>query len=305
MPPMPYHLEKGPMLEVLENLLNDTSRRRQGERVAVRMLRALRDPNRPLEDTMLVGAGTLRNAQWDAWAWQEHLARDWFGKVGQPPGPYVRPPLPPVPTSTGFWTAFEGDVEGIVRETLRRAIECALGVNHDQPLPAAPFQPVRHWRIDLFLKCAQGWFEGWVTWRKNGAGARAGQVTTIISTPGNGASLMAGGQTGSVVRLSPVPPADRQGRDYELEPVSTKMPNQNVDRLQGMWVVTHRRHEKWGPGDTTQPSPSGDWQPPIGSGITGRPTDAFGHYPNVFQPIVTVSPSEADGGVLAIPRTYS
>jgi hypothetical protein len=258
---------------------------------------------------MLVGSGTLQNGGWNTAGWKAHLAVDWFGKEedAQHPGTFVRPPLPTSPTPTGFWKAYEGDVEGIVRETLRRGIEVALGVAHNVAVPQAPYEPSRHWPIELFVKCAQGWVEGWVTWRRRGDGPRGGQVTILISTPGDGPNQAGpdAGQGGSVVRLSPIPPASRQGRDFEINPVSTVLPSTGVERRQGMWVITHRRHEKWGPGNTTLPSKKGDWPPPIGSGITGRPADAGGQYPAQFQPIVTVSPSEADGGVLAVPRVYT
>jgi hypothetical protein len=174
MPGMPYHLEKGPLLSVLDAFCNQGSKPRlQGA------LKALRRGD-PLTS---IGAFDSPNLFSPSLPWPfdqppslvDHFNHHWLGHQalnGHTDG-----------TQTGHWQNYIGPVEAIVRETLIRALELALGVPH---LPS-DLDPVatRHWSIDFWWKCPQPWFEGWVTWRKTGDGTDLddGHVTVIFATP--------------------------------------------------------------------------------------------------------------------------
>jgi hypothetical protein len=281
---MPYHLEKGVMFSAFEDFLNRPHPASGKPPMAVRALRALRDPNRPLTDTILFKSSTVHRSApppppITEQTWIDHLRGHWFGEQKQPEGTWLPAPEPVPGASTGYWIAYAGNVEAIVRETLRRALEVALDVDHDEHVPD---EPARHWPIEIFWKCAQGWFEGWVTWRRTGAGRRDGQVTVIVATPGH---------PGHPVQLSPLAQAGHNTADYELNPPSCTVNGQ--ERQQGKVVVTHRNHLKTGPQTTTVPSKKGDWSPPLLSQICGQ------------GPIVAVSISERDGGVKAVPREWN
>ncbi len=79
--------------------------------------------------------------------------------------------------SAMMWDNYSGDVNGITRLTIRTALEVALGVAKNEPVPD---QPPRHWPIDLFWKCGQNWFEGWVTHRRMDAGPPGGSTTARV-----------------------------------------------------------------------------------------------------------------------------
>src|SRR5262245_13170624 len=108
---MPYHLEKGPYFSILEDYCNAS-----GTNVK-RALKKRRD------DIPIPEIGGLFNPQTltagpspdDI---KRHIYVDWFGfgydatrKKGVPPQPTFSPPNH---RSTGYWTGYYGDVEGIV-----------------------------------------------------------------------------------------------------------------------------------------------------------------------------------------------
>ncbi len=329
MPGMPYHLEKGAWLSVLEDYLNgDPSR-------TATVLALLRDQDLPVTDTgflespALDGDPEYRTAD----ARQEHLQRDWFGwpadGTAWPTRPTfaeevlallpdaARPALaataPGVDATvpemrawtsavaplvgadfdgwpaTGFWHQYFGDVEGIVRETLIRALEVSLGLDHGQELPADG--PVRRLPIELFWKCPQSWFEGWVTWRYDRSEG-TGQVTVLFTTPGSGKPILEAALEGEGAfepRTSTTPktgpgPAGPAPSD----------PTINADQAaKGMWVVTHRQNLQLPVLPSAGGLPSGQWLvPPFGPAYVG------------VGPVVCVQPSEPDGGAAALGRIY-
>jgi hypothetical protein len=208
---MPYHLEKGPIFSVLESFVNQTPKRTVLER--------LRDQNTRLVDVGGVNSTTLNAPPYPTFqARCDHINEDWFGFAH---GGNSQPPRTAGHPTTGLWKNYYGDVEGIVRLTLCRAVEAAMGIDHNQAL-TDDLTIARDWPIELFWKCPNPWFEGWVSWRCDPSNSGQGRVTVIFATPGNGA----------VVLSDP-----RNGRNPVVEPTS-------ADPDQGMWIVTHAGHDR-------------------------------------------------------------
>jgi hypothetical protein len=141
------------------------------------------------------------------------LEEDWFGN-------------PPVPgrNTTGYWVGYRGDVEGVLREGLIRAIEVSLGIAHGED----PDDFSRSWPVDIQWKCPNPYFEVWVTWRRHLE--ERGQVNMLIATPPD-----------SVNRLTTEPrfPPPTRG----VQPVATPLAAPvTADEAQGMWLVTHEHH---------------------------------------------------------------
>ena len=198
--------------------------------------------------------------------WTQHFMSDWLGPSQSPAQPW-----------TGYWIGYRGDVDAIVRLTFRRAMEAALGVDHTAA--EVPEPPPRHWPIQILWHCGQPWFEGWVAW--NEQPPDGGDVTVVFATPGH---------IGGVVRRRITAPLERQGRDYEEDPPTLNTPL--GPRLRGLMVVSHRDHAVEGRSEVWQRSPQGAWSVPsivthVGEGD-----------------VMTVAPSEAEGGVRAGGRAY-
>ncbi|HVN51681.1 MAG TPA: hypothetical protein VMT43_09625 [Acidimicrobiales bacterium] len=262
MPGMPYHLEKGPILSVLESFANGgnstsgTTRHNNMRKVLDR----LRDPSIALTAVGGLDSTNLNGGATNPWPTYDdrvaHIEQDWFGYTpgGVPQAAFN----PSIPHRTGFWINYHGDVEGIVRETLTRALEVALGVDHGQPSSGA----TRYWRVELFWKCPNPWFEGWITWRAGSASSADGQVTVIFATPGNGGWVY---------------PDPCAGRNPVVDPASAQ-----TDR--GMWVITHRGHTEYVVSTTVETPPGAVPIPTLGAFWAGT------------APLVTVAPSFGDGG---------
>lgn len=189
MPGMPFHLEKGHALMALEDLVNAPQHRE----VLATVWEGLRSGT-PLGD---VFSGLTQHAgQLDDYGGQPLVTAEgglgkfvsgaWFGQG-----------------KDAYWLDYEGDVDGIVRETLLFAMELAgPDVDRTKPLPADPFARP----IELFWHCGQRWFEAWITWESttspirilfatppHAAGdvlasvldAPAGQVTSVTASTAN------------------------------------------------------------------------------------------------------------------------
>jgi hypothetical protein len=260
MPMMPYHTEKGAIFSIFEGFLNEVN---SSPLTAVMTLRALRDPERTLGTSRLFNDLTLiGNPPSGGVTWRDHFVADWTG----PSQPW-----------TGYWIGYRGDVDAIVRLTFRRAIEAALGVDHEAEVPD---EPPRHWPIQILWHCGQPWFEGWVAW--NERSPDGGDVTVLFATPGH---------LGGVVRRRLTAPENRRGRDYEEDPATFDSPVGGT-RRHGLMVVSHRDHARESPSEVFQRSGQGAWTVPsilthVGEGD-----------------VMTVAPSEAEGGVRADGRQY-
>ena len=262
---MPYSLEKGPYLSVIEDYVNGDRAR------ALTALTSLRngDAIDQLEafDSQPLDAGPYSTVQL-----RDHFKRDWLGYTQDAAGNW----LPPSPfhevasPTTGFWQAWHGDCEGVLRLTLIRALEVSLGIPHTQ---TASVNPTQHWPIELFWRCPIPWFEGWVTWR-TGNGP-SGQVTVLLSTPSHGHPL----------RNTPLRSKNPPDPNYEEDPPAAVGP-------QGSWVISQRYHR---PRVIVLSLPS-----PVGQGTF--PTLALAY--NSLGAPVTVSPAEWEGGVLNPPTPW-
>lgn len=285
MPMMPYHVEKGAAFTIFESFVNDVN---GSPSMAVKVLRALRNPTRTLDDSKYFDDATLTgHAPMAGGTWAGHFMQEWLG-----------PSQSPGQDWTGYWIGYRGDVSAIVRLTLRRALEAALGVDHNA---AVPDSPPRHWPIQILWHCGQPWFEGWVAWNQRPRclgrlpgplrrlcefAARwrpeRGDVTVLFATPGH---------IGGVVRRRLTAPPGRQGRDYEQDPLTLITPSGARRRL-SLMVVSHRDHARHDPSEIWRRSRRGQWRAPSIVTHVGQGE------------VITVAPSEAEGGVLADGRRY-
>jgi hypothetical protein len=286
--PMPYYLEKGPALSILEAFLNDSPTSRLV--ATLDKLRATTDGGQPKH--RLTDCGAFDTASLDftppgsskkmtSKAWKRHLDQHWFGIVSAKGAKTDPSQAKNLKAASSWWIGYWGDdIEGIVRETMIRAIETAYRIPHGAPIPISG----ERWPIELFWKCGQAWVEGWVTWRQLPQ-AGTGLVTVTFATPAE--------DTGAhFLWWSPVPDAgDKAGRG---DPFALGVDQLGRER-QGMVVITHARNlpttrapheiDDQMRGELTLPPPGATYR---GSG-----------------PIVAVRPAEIRGGVASTPRTWA
>jgi hypothetical protein len=261
MPGMPYNLEQGPYLGMLEDLIN---------REPVRCLESLRDPNKRVTALLRDAPSRIEGGRYrDTAKLADHIDHDWFG---------LKPDSDATPTSR-YWAYWRGDAEDIVRETIGRAIEVALGLQHDETAPDAPGQ---RWPISVLTACGIRWFEGWISWRRVGAEPHSGHVLVLLLTPTHGKPAEP-----TLLRPTRSFPADPPGAPYAVNPDRA-----NGDR--GLWAIGAVREERIDPEGTSE-----RWVSP---GEFPRP-----HLGPTYQAhgeVVVVAPSEAQGGVLPGGRRY-
>ena len=307
---MPYHLEKGHYLLLLEATLNegieavvddDTEVTFPGLARRCSMLEYMRGVvARPcsLTDGESEDDGVL---MWPEFMSDddvgfpifEIIAEDWFGYRIRNNGTFNTSPHPNKPT--GMWDGYQGNVERIVANVMVRCLEVSLGLDHDAPIPEGA--PPRSWPLYFFFKCQQPFFEGWVTWQCHSVNRRAaGQVTVIFATPGHN----------HPVSDHPIPiDSNHDHRDDQVhtlrndgefleEPVSAPAADVGGQPHQGVWVVTHRDHKKLNVFDTSVPSAYLEWGPPL------LPIIA----PENFCDVVTVQPAARSGGIDAVKPGY-
>ena len=278
MPPMPFYLEKGPAFSVIEDYLNGSERR------ALKTLATIRIPRTDRRHTELwelpvFDPSTLPRPEGMP-SYRDDFRAKWCGFVRND-GEWVEPDQD-ADDNVGIWQSYSGKVEAITRQALRTALEFSLGLDREEPVPErAP----RHWPIDMYWKCGQNWFEGWVTWRRHEKPEGSGHVNLIFATPGDG----------SIVLDSPIDsPRLNKGPGYDPDVHSTRVPGSGEERRAGMVVVTHRTNHL------------AQWKPPkackIEDGIE-VPRYVSARFLGAGE-IVVVAPSEADGGVLPTPRRY-
>jgi len=242
---MPYHLEKGPYLTVLETQFNSDTDDLMAQ--ANRLIN-----NDPQFETAFydcpaisqVGPLKGKTPAEAKQLLQDHIYNHWFGWTGNAPN-YTKQvltascSLPAYPQQTGYWQGYHGDVEKIVRTTLMRAAEVALGVDHKTPPPIKPTDRRRHWPVEFFWVCGTDRFEGYVTWRSHLPSGR-GQVTVVFVTPPTKDPVfddLSSQSTypGTTVAVNAAP--------ARPDPFVVKPPRKN-DAMQGIWLVTHTRHQR-------------------------------------------------------------
>jgi hypothetical protein len=299
---MPYQIEKGPTLRVIERHINNAPAAKRRA-----MLDVLRRPDQPPTPASmpdpLAWITTGVPELWDEPAFaahplgggraiRDHIIMDWFGYRRGPTGGWVKPPSSEHP-DTGHWIAYRGDVDVIVRRALRWAFELALGLAPGDTGPGRE----RPWQIELFWKCLAPWFEAWVLHRPI---ADTGLVTVVFVTPSHRGANLSESPVATHPEVTdpdlghPVPSFQD---DYELLGRVHPLPNRPRvparERKYGTWVVTHTDHESTETvsvrnrlgASNVGPRNFSDW------GIT-----QLGRYEGVGD-VVTVAPSMAAGGV--------
>jgi hypothetical protein len=209
-----------------------------------------------------------------------HVARDWLGwqnwKARLPAGP--QPPFnPAAPNRTGWWVRWNGNAEGVIRETLLCATEVALNYPRGKNV-RLPKAKARHWRMQFLWVCGAPFLQGWVNWQEWDKGDRDGMVTVTFTTPGNGHPLYA---TPEAARVLPAP----DNADYEVNP-------QTVGEY-GLWVIGEDRCDVLAPPKAAFFVSGAGFLPPM--------TNQFIH---TSGNVIVVSPQELDGGVRRIGRDW-
>lgn len=299
---MPYAMDKGPYLSIMEDFVN-------GNRTRARLaLETLRDTTVPVADlAVLSDSDSISGGPLSAEQMRWHVNADWFGRVEKKDATGTtmknaagktlwdeQPAFSPqTNTYTGFWEHWYGDAEGVYRETMIRALEVGLGCEHGKPIPTG--KGSRHWYGSIYWNCPHPWYEGWVMWKRFNNSARGGHITVIINTPAHRPRLderasdseriHTGELSNTPYKLGPNP---ERLRPYEKNPTK-------AEGAHGMWVVSHELNQEWtpNPGDA-KTSPQNGWRPPT----LGKPYRSVGN-------IVTVSIAEADGGVLPEGRPWA
>jgi hypothetical protein len=278
---MPYYVEKGPMLTLLETYFN---RPWPGKH---RLLQRLRTAEQSPQSVDWVT--TVLPEVWHdpamakapgAASPAEHVIKHWFG-YGQQAGRWV----PGGGQSTGFWIGYQGDVNAIVRRGLRWALEVSLGLMPGEEGPGrADPDP-----IEFVWICNAYWFETWVLQRPTTHGGRL--VSVVFITPPHTGGLVAKSPIATSAKVMPpggsnaVPSLQDH---YELvggAPVPPATRPRAVDRPYATWVVTHDHH--LGPGDP----PDNTAPAPVGGGSVHHVD-----YRGEGGPVI-VSPSYPAGGV--------
>jgi hypothetical protein len=307
---MPYHLEKGRFLLLIEDTLNEGIEAVVDNDAAI-TFPGLRRRYSMLEYMRAVVARPcdLRGGESEAdglLMWPETMtdfdvgfpifrimAEDWFGYRIRLDGSLDTKPHKHKPT--GMWDGYQGNVERILATSIVRAIEVSLGLDHDAPIPTAA--PPRSWPIYFFLKCQQPFFESWVTWQCHSINRRAaGQVTVIWATPGHNfpVSDHAVPIDGDLDHVDDFVSTLRNDGEFLENPISAPGADPTGEPHQGIWVITHRDHKKLNVFDTSVPSAYLEWGPPL------LPIIA----PEDFCDVVTVQPAGLSGGVDAIKPRY-
>lgn len=284
---MPYHLEKGATLRVLEQYLNGSRTQRR------QLLATLRDP--AVGPDQWLGQGLPNfwadprfnsSPQGSGAAVLNDVKTRWFGYEQQGAG------WGPVADkeTTGYWIAYQGDVATIMRRAFRWAIELSFGLEPGEE-GRGRLDP---WDIELFWKCPAPWFEAWVVERPvNGSGL----VSIIFVTPSHeysnvSESPIATAPHSMVANAThPVPSTEDDyevlGRPNPAAPANRpRVPAS--DRRWSTWVVTHENHKPTGMVEITSNTVYADFAE------WGIPRMRI--YRGVGD-VVVVSPSMAAGGV--------
>jgi hypothetical protein len=271
---MPYHLEKGPYLSVIESYVNDQASGVTRIVAAIGFLRQT-PPNFLATAPPVTSPAVAPPPPTQPPFLPESIGRLWQGMRQAANGTWTirQPPYDATNNlQTGYWNVWYGDAERLIATTLLRALELQIGIMPNAPVPD-PSAVTRHWLLNLLWKCPQPWFEGWISWRRSDASPADGQVTALLCTPGNGAQVWGTPNQGGA------------------EKVDTSGANHINDR-HGLWLVCQ-------PTNTFKSVPSTGWSP---SGTAGVPE--FGAPVRSQGLPITIAPSEGNGGVKPNGRDY-
>jgi hypothetical protein len=249
MPPglMPYYLEKGPMLLLMENAVNQSPAVR---RDALEVLRRAEGQPQSIDwvDQVIPAFWALDAVAKFPNPLYAHVLEDWFGYVQDP---QTQEWHPGQGQTTGYWVDYQGDVNSIVRRALIWALEMSLGLAHTDADPHTQ-QPVVHLQaapVELLWICNTNWFETWVIQRPTGVNNRL--VTVLFATPGHlGAevsktpiasslTVLPGGASHAIPSIE----ADYQWVNSPTANAAFGPPQiQPAERDWATWVITHRQH---------------------------------------------------------------
>jgi hypothetical protein len=281
---MPYSMEAGPYLSLFESFFNDDRNRAVWALGFLRELDAKEEPAHavtdlfrrvPCETSCLTGAPAGQTTAQDL---ADFMDKDWFKKPATKSKAVdeVVANFKSEYTGGELWDYWYGNSEQIVRETLIRALEVSLGVDHGARPDDDP--DGQHWPIGLRAVCGLRWWEGWLSWRQIGT---SGYVDVIFLTPSHG------------YPARPVLLRSKDRPGYEVEPVKAQ-------GKQGLWAVGALLEQKVDP-----PVPSDGWarqgditMPGLGPIYIARGDPKSG------RETVTVSPPEGQGGVMPQGRPY-
>jgi hypothetical protein len=279
MPGMPYSLEVG---AILSALVEHT----EAEKNVADLLTELRKTGAakvPLGDllTLSLEVPDPLGPTLPPISAKDHFNRDWLGHVVN-----GIPARPPNPHGVGWWVNWTGDPEAIIRETLIRGFEVALGLAHGENVA----NRTRCLPLLFEWACSAPMLQGWVTWMDwdpitNGQKVRAEGAAVVVTftTPGNGHPLYS-----SPWRPTrPQPPYAANLADYE-DPATT------VGDY-GLWVVGQEKTVTAGWIGKKGFVAAGDgFIPPTAGGAAYASNG----------PVVVVAPAEADGGWLRNGRPW-
>lgn len=294
---MPYHLEKGPTLRLLEQHL---AVGRAGLRTVLDQLRASAgsvDWVAHALPALWADPRFQAAPQGSGAGVRDDIVRRWFGyerttPVGSASESWARLASP----TTGYWIAYDGDVGEIVRRALVWAVELALGL---EPGAKGPGRN-RPYPIEVFWKCPAPWFEAWVVQRPaDHGGSPRGVISIVFVTPSHVGSNVAESPLAASASASPPgsahPVPSWQG-DYEVLGVRPEagaaVPKVAPSRREyATWVVTHADHQLGGSvsvtSNTAAAADFAEWGIP-----------QLGIYHGTGD-VVIVSPSFPSGGVKA------
>jgi hypothetical protein len=235
---MPYYLEKGPVLTLIEKYIN---RSVPGKRAVLEKLRAA--------ERAAAGPGVdwVKDALPDLWADPAfdavpktfpHVLEHWLGFQQNP---VTEVWSPAGHATTGYWKDYEGNVNAILLAAFRWALEMALGLMPSETGPG--LNPPA--RIELFWICSAAWFETWVVQRPTPSGQRLVSVIFVTPTHTNAQVSTTPVATSPTTRAGLGHPVPSTERDYELVSAPPAPPRgvpAAVGRDYATWVVTHRRH---------------------------------------------------------------
>jgi hypothetical protein len=238
---MPYYLEKGPVLTLIETYVNKSAA------IKWDVLKKLQQA-----ETSLPSSDWVNDVLPDLWrdhAFTKaahtplHIREHWFGyNADGTPWPSASS------RTTGYWHGYKGDVNAIVLLALRYALQVAFEVTPGSNAATGTDPPTNNPApVELFWVCATNWFEAWVVQRPGPTGGRV--VSVVFTTPPHEGAEVAKSPIATAASTMPTTPGGHavpsKELDYELvgtPPSALGLRPVAVERPYATWVVTHSQH---------------------------------------------------------------
>jgi hypothetical protein len=189
----------------------------------------------------LIPSGTVPPADlWDSprisASERDHVRKDWFGGLQTPTSPASNS------VTTGWWSRWSGNAQGIVRETFIRAYQVSLAI----PDPVGGVWDFtgdgKAATLAIVWACGSPQFQGFVSW--DSTGGRVSAVTITLATP-QVAPEYIDVDTGAVRTVSPMLVSGVEQAQQGFQPGP-----------KGMLVIGHQwctcmtRHARYAPGNS-------------------------------------------------------